>query len=182
MRMENVRWQNMPAATTTPALTELNLRTYVRRGDVHGVYFLSIDVDSAWIDVAASATLDLPATLARMTFEHDGDRVRFESERIQPGAPAAHLACSYRVTGEPRAVAPGTLEAFLLERFSMFFAGKGRVMRGDIQHEPWMVAPVEAELTINTLAGAAGLALPEGAPHLLYSDGSDTVVMPLDEG
>jgi uncharacterized protein YqjF (DUF2071 family) len=182
MRMENVRWPELPAATATPSLTELNLRTYVRRGDFRGVYFLSIDVDSAWIDVAASATLDLPATLAKMTYAPQGDGFHFESQRIQPGAPSASLACSYRVTGALADIAPGTLPAFLLERFSMFFASNGKVMRGDIQHEPWKVAPVEVVLSVNTVAAAAGIALPDTAPHLLYSPGSDTVVLPLVAG
>lgn len=181
MRMEDVRWVNLPAITGTPALTELNLRTYVRRGDRRGVYFLSIDVDSAWIEVAGSTFLDLPASLARMTFARQGDRVSFESERIRPSAPSASLACSYRVTGAPAGLVAGTLEAFLVDRSSMFFARDGRVMRGDIWHEPWKVAPVEAVFTANTVAAAAGLALPDRAPHLLYTAGSDTVVMPLEE-
>jgi len=182
MRMEDVRWVDLPAITGAPALTELNLRTYVRRGGRRGVSFLSIDVDSAWIEVVGSAFLALPTTLARMTFERQGDRVRFESERVQePGAPGASLACTSRVTGAPAALVPGTLEAFLVERSSMFFARSGRVIRGDIRHEPWEVAPVEAVFTVNTVAAAAGLSLPERAPHLLFAAGSDTVVMPLEE-
>jgi uncharacterized protein YqjF (DUF2071 family) len=116
-----------------------------------------------------------------MTFERQGDAVRFDCERTQVGAPPARLTCSYRVTGAPADLVEGTLPAFLLERFSMFFVRGGKVIRGDIAHEPWKVSPVEATFTANTLAAAAGLAMPEGAPHLLHSEGSDTVVMPLVE-
>jgi uncharacterized protein YqjF (DUF2071 family) len=153
----------------------------VRRGNRRGVYFLSIDLDSAWIQFAGSTFLDLPATGARMSFERQGDVVRFDCERTQAGAPPARLTCSYHVTGAPADLVEGTLPAFLLERFSMFFVRGGKVIRGDIAHEPWKVSPVEVTITANTVATAAGLATPEGAPHLLYSEGSDTVVMPLVE-
>lgn len=181
MRMEDVHWQDAPAITSTSTMTELNLRTYVRRGDRRGVYFLSVDLDSAWIALAGSALLDLPTALARMSFDRQGEHMRFKSERIQPGAVSARLVCDYRLTGAPVAVAPGTLHAFLIERSSMFFAQDGRVRRGDIWHEPWLVAPVEATLSVNTLAAAAGLVLPNCAPHLMYAEGSDTVVMPLED-
>ena len=180
-RMEDVRWEHLPEMAGSRAYTELSVRTYVRCGDRRGIYLLSLDVDSGWLAAAGSTFLDLPASVARMTLERQGDSLRFESARGAPGAPQASLACSCRIVGEPVDLAPGTLDAFVVDPPSIFFVMDGRVLRGDVSHEPWKVAPALAVLSVNTLAAAAGLALPDRAAHVVYTPGSDTVVLPLEE-
>ena len=57
--------------------------------------------------------------------------------------------------------AAGTLEHFLTERYCLFTVDRAfRAHRLDIHHPPWPLQPAEAELTVNTMADAAGMRLP----------------------
>ena len=65
---------------------------------------------------------------------------------------------------------PGTLEAWLTERYCLYSLGRrGEVYRGEIHHARWPLQPAEAEIKINTMALAYGLRLPDTAPVLHFA-------------
>ena len=69
----------------------------------------------------------------------------------------------------------GTLDYWLTERYCLYAAHGGHVYRGDIHHAPWPLQPAEAEIGVNTMALASGIALPETAPLLHYAHRLDVL-------
>ena len=172
-RMEDVRLHGLPPLPGTDSFPELNVRTYVRAGDTPGVWFFSLDATSLPAVVAARATFRLPYFAARMRCESRGDTITYASRRWHSarGAPTAELALRYRPVGPVFSPRTGTLEYFLTERYCLYAAGsRGRLRRADITHGPWHLQPAEVEITANTMAAAAGIALPDTAPLLHYAE------------
>ncbi len=152
------------------AFPELNLRTYVRsrRTGLAGVYFFSLDAASLLAVVGARTLFHLPYSWARMRSERTADgTVRYRSSRVIGRQPAA-FAAEYRSSGVVKPSAPGSVEAFLTERYCLFTESRGRLLVGDIHHLPWPLEEAEAEFARNDLAEANGLALPNGTTPLLH--------------
>jgi uncharacterized protein YqjF (DUF2071 family) len=125
---------------------------------------------------AARALVHLPYYSASMHVETRDGWVHYDSRRIPSSGNAAELAGRYRPTGAAHHPAAGTLEHFLTERYCLFTVDRGfRAHRLDIHHPPWPLQPAEAELTVNTMAGAAGIRLPDIAPLLHFSRRQDMV-------
>ena len=82
----------------------------------------------------------------------------------------------YEPSGDARAAKPGTLEHFLVERYCLFARDRrGRILRGDIHHAPWPLAPATGEIETNTMARASGIELPDTAPLLHFARRQDMV-------
>jgi hypothetical protein len=174
-RMTGVRLRGLPPLPWLSAFPELNVRTYVTAGAKPGVWFFSLDAASA-LAVAVGRTAGLPYYRARMSVTAEGDGVRYAGRRIQPGTPPAELVAGYGPTGAVASAAPGSLAHFLTERYCFYTVGRdGRLRRGEIHHAPWPLQPAAAAFERNTLAAAAGLRLPEGAPLLHFARRLDAV-------
>ena len=170
--MSGVRFRFLPAIPTTDRFCELNVRTYVTLPNGKpGVWFFSLDAASRLTVIGARVAFHLPYYDARMSLALKGERVTYQSERVQRGAPNAAFEGSYRPIDLPYRSTPGTLDHWLTERYCLYAAdGRGRVYRGDIQHKPWPLQPAEAEITRNTMAQAAGISLPDTPPLLHYAE------------
>lgn len=159
----------IPGTTT---FCELNVRTYVRSPatDLRGVYFFSLDAASALAVIGARTLFHLPYFLASMhsQLEPDGT-VEYSSDRLLTKRKVRFKA-RYRglgnVAGPSRA---GTLEHFVTERYCLFTQHAGKVLRGDIHHLPWPLEPAEAEIGLNELPAAHGIALPDRPPVLHFA-------------
>lgn len=157
----------VPGAMEFP---ELNLRTYVRsrRTGLSGVYFFSLDAGSLLAVLGARTLFHLPYHWARMMSEHAADgTVRYRSSRVV-GRQRAAFAAEYRGNGVVMPSVPGSVEAFLTERYCLFTETRGRLLVGDIHHLPWPLEQAEAEFRRMELAEANGLTLPRGTVPLLH--------------
>lgn len=140
-------------------------------GDRGGVWFFSLDAASRVAVEGARRIYRLPYHHARisMTVGEEGE-VRYRSER-----PGRRFAAAYRGAGDVSAAQPGTLEWFLVERYCLYTAARGRIYRADIQHRLWELQHAEADVEENTMSPVE---LPAVAPHRLYAARQDTVVWP----
>jgi uncharacterized protein len=76
---------------------------------------------------------------------------------------------------------PGTLEAWLTERYCMYpVDARGRVYRGEVHHARWPLQPARADIAVNTMTRSLGLELP-GEPLLHFSKRIDVVVWTLEK-
>jgi len=175
-RMADVAPRRVPAVPWLSAFPELNVRTYVRHGDKPGVWFFSLDA-ARWLAVrVARLGFGLPYFWASMSCDRDGDSIEYRSRRLRPRQPRADFAMSYRPIGAVFHAARGSLEHFLTERYCLYAQDRrGRVLRGDIHHEPWPLASAEAETRVDTMASAAGIELADTPPHLLFAHALDVV-------
>ena len=169
-RMADVAPRFLPSPPGPGAFPELNVRTYVRRGERRGVWFLSLDAASRLAVEGARAAFHLPYYRARMSSETEAGWVEYRTERIDPRGPAAWFEGRYRPVGPVQLAAPGSLAAFLTDRRGLYAADEaGRLWWSAIRHAPWPLQLAEAEIRTNTMAAAHGIELPSVPPLLHFA-------------
>lgn len=179
-RMSHVRPRFVPAVPGVSAFPEMNVRTYVRspRSDDPrpGVYFFSLDAGNALAVAAARRGFRLPYFRAKMRVQEQDGIIQYTSTRTHAGAPPAQFIARYGPTGGIYHSAPGSLEAWLTERYCLYTVDShGRAYRAEIHHVRWPLQPASAEIEINTMAEAAGITLPADAPLLHFARRLDMV-------
>jgi uncharacterized protein YqjF (DUF2071 family) len=122
----------------------LNLRTYVRRGEERGIYFLSEWIPNALAAFLGPRLYGLPYHLGQLRYASDG---RGEMTR-DVVCPAGRFCCRSTVDSDATYLpsVPRSEAAFLLERYTAFTHRRGVLRRFRIRHEPWR--QVEAKVTI----------------------------------
>jgi uncharacterized protein YqjF (DUF2071 family) len=148
-----------------PDFLELNLRTYVthpKRGP--GIWFFSLDAASTAAVAIARLTVRLPYHRAKME-RGDG---WYRSQRTS--RPASYDA-RWTVSGEAQVSAPGSLNEFLAERYTLYSQALGPLLWcGKVKHDPWPLQPAKIVELRETLSAAAGF---EAGPAVLahYTSG-----------
>ena len=172
--MTNVAPRLVPALPWVSAFPELNVRTYVTVDGKPGVFFFSLDAGNALAVGAARTLLNLPYYSAAMSVVPANGRIAYTSRRSSQ--PAADFTASYRGLGDRTPPRRGTLEYFLTERYCLYAVDHSfHAYRLDIHHPPWALESAEAEITVNTMADAAGVRLPSMAPLLHFARRQDMV-------
>jgi uncharacterized protein YqjF (DUF2071 family) len=176
-RMARVRPRWLPPVPAMSNFLELNLRTYVRRDDKPGIYFLSIHAGKRLAVRLARSFSPLPYVYARMAFEAQAEHFRFQSWSPASLFDAPFFSVEYRPSSRISPVQVGSLDEWLLERYRLYVddaAGRLRFTR--VHHEPWLMANADATITHNRVAAALGLAR---APDLVhFSQGVRTTAWP----
>ena len=172
-RMTGVRPRFVPPIPWLSAFPELNVRTYVTTGGRAGVWFLSLEAARWLAVVAARAAFHLPYVHARMRcVERDG-WIEYASERLdhgRRGARPAAFRARYRPTGPSSRAVESSLAHFLTARDCLYaLDSSGALLRGEIDHLPWPLAPAEAEIDHNTMLAAHGLETPHEPPLLHFA-------------
>jgi uncharacterized protein YqjF (DUF2071 family) len=101
--------------------------------------------------------------------------IRYDSFRD----PSAKFRATYCPVRPVQLRQPGTLEHWLSERYCLYTVFRGLVFRAEIHHEQWPLQDVEAEISANTMAAAAGIRLPEVQPLLHFSKRIEVLIWPL---
>jgi uncharacterized protein YqjF (DUF2071 family) len=168
--MADVAPRGIPAIPRFSVFPELNVRTYVRHNGKPGVFFLSLDAASRATVEGARRVFHLPYYRAAMASEDDHGTIAYRSQRVdRRGQPAAFEA-RFRPVGTVEPAADGSLESFLTDRMRLFAVDRrGRISQSDIAHRPWPLQPAEATISVNTMASAHGIELPDRPAHLLFA-------------
>lgn len=140
-KMNAVRPAGLPALPWLSFFGELNVRVYVRTATGEpGVFFLSLDCDRAPAVWLARTCFALNYQYAEISHRADGRGFTLRCQRR--GAPtAAHFAWEPRGLAAP--AVPGTLEFHLTERYLFFTEKKGRLLRGQVHHQPYNLQRAE---------------------------------------
>ena len=175
-----LRIRGTPPLPWLSRFPELNVRTYVDYGTHPGIYFFSLDAARLAAVTAARRAYRLPYFHAKMSARHQGGKVHYDSERIDPSGPPAKLRACYGPTGPRLPVDDGSLERWLAERYRLYVVDeRGRVLRADIHHPPWPLQPAGATIELNTMARPLGQELISD-PLLHYSARQDTLIWPFE--
>lgn len=152
---------------------ELNVRTYVTIQNKPGVWFFSLDAASLLAVLGARAAYHLPYYWATMQMSgHDG-WITYRSQRRDHTT--ARFAGRYRPTGPEFVSTPGSLESWLTDRYCLYAASPaGHILRADINHDPWLLQPAEADIAENGMAAAQGIPL-SGSPIVHFARRMDMV-------
>jgi uncharacterized protein YqjF (DUF2071 family) len=167
----------VPPVPGAARFLETNLRTYVRLEGTAAVWFFSLDAESTLAVLGARAVFGLPYHRARMSITRHLRGAHYTSRRH--GRSGAALTVEYELGDAIGPAVPGTLEHFLVERYSLFaqhpLLG---LRRGDVRHHPYPLRTATMKHLQETLTAAAGLG-PLGAQlPALYSEGVDVDISP----
>ncbi len=177
--LSHLHARGLPPIPFTSRFPELNVRTYVTAGGKGGVYFFSLDAGNVAAVLGARTLYHLPYFNASMTIHLLVPDARFDyrSHRTDNRAAAAEFHAQYRAIGEEFRSVPGSIDHWLSERYCLYAAdSSARLYRADIHHKPWPLQPAEVEIRQNTMAAAAGVALPERPARLAFARRLDVVV------
>lgn len=174
--MEGVRPRRWPESWAFRFL-ETNVRTYVLHNNRPGVYFFSLDASSRLAVWAARCGWGLPYYHARMSISLANNEIQYSTQRIAGGA---RHAVRYSLGDVMGPSAPGSLEHFLLERYLLFVERRGRVLAGQVHHQPYPAQRVEISDVYDELISAAGLPAVDGPPRWAhFASGVDVEVFSL---
>jgi uncharacterized protein YqjF (DUF2071 family) len=176
-RMEGVRPVGIPPIKWLSAFPETNVRTYVHRNGVPGVWFFSLEAANSAACAIARRFFGLPYHFARMSVEVDHDRIAYCGAR-RDGQAGCRVTCtvgSTRVSSEP-----GSLEYFLIERYLLYSLHRGQLCQGHVFHSPYPLQTANLDAVEETLVSAAGV-VPREFEHVAYSSGVDVRVYRLTE-
>ena len=131
-----------------------------------GVWFYTLDADP-WLAVTtAQLALGLPYRQAKTHIDQVGESRRWTSERRSDHARAD---LEVEVAAGPARSARSGLERFLVERYALYTTRRGRLWRGELDHEPWRVRDARLiKVQIDTVQ-AAGFQV-RGDAHVLVGD------------
>ena len=134
----------------------LNIRTYVKVADEAGIYFLAEWLSNRLSVPFGAPVFGLPYRFGRLNYWHEREQISGEVTAI-----GGSETLSYRAEIDPHAVfcpcATGSLDEFLMERYTAFTAWHGRMRFFRVWHEPWPQIPLpRISVRESTLLAAAG--------------------------
>jgi uncharacterized protein YqjF (DUF2071 family) len=170
--MKDFRLGPLPAVPGISTFPETNVRTYVRGPDGRdGLWFFSLEADSAPTVLGASSLYGVPYQFADMTVE-EGDLVTYRSRRREK----REIGHDIGVRPKAACAAPSELDYWLTGRWRAYSTIAGRLTRVPVQHQPWPLWEAELLHLEETLLAAAGLPEPTEEPLVQYSPGVDVRV------
>jgi uncharacterized protein YqjF (DUF2071 family) len=185
--MTGVRPIWLPPVRGLSSFHETNLRTYVRLSDGHpGVWFFSLDAASSMAVQLARRFFHLPYHRARMLMEHERDprsngpaTILYAGVRQWPGPLPASYAIRATPAGMPEPARPGSLEHFLVERYTFYTLRQSHLYHCRVHHTPYPLQSANLLSLDETLLSAAGLDRPPSPPLAHFVRGVDVRVSPL---
>jgi hypothetical protein len=133
----------------------LNVRTYVRHGGEAGIHFLAEWLSNRLAVKFGPRTFGLPYHFGHIAYEHRWKYGRLHG-RVRDAATGTAFA--YRIESEFDVSAfalceDGSLDEWLMERYTAFNCARGRRKFFRIWHPPWPQCRVEAEVGDDSLVG-----------------------------
>ena len=166
--MRGIGLPRLPAVPYFGSFPEINVRTYVRRNGIPGVWFFSLDVNRLIPAVVARTTYLLPYCWGRASNRIDNGVLRSDVERRWPSRARSRTAVRI---GQPIAQ-PDDLAVFLSARWGLYSKGLfGGLMYAPVDHEPWPLHSASLDSIDQNVVEAAGLPSPTGEPHVMFSPG-----------
>jgi hypothetical protein len=169
----------LPPVPGFSSLHELNVRTYVYYKNVPGVWFFSLDANSAAAVFAARALYFLHYFNAEIEIEQKGGAITYSLNRTD--SPAAEFRARWKI-GDPMSFAqPGTLDFFLVERYCLYSARNKKLYRARVHHQPYPLRRAETTSFRSTMIESHGIPTPQGDPLLHYVEEVNVDIWPLEE-
>jgi uncharacterized protein YqjF (DUF2071 family) len=177
--VKRARLRFLPPLPGAANFHEVNVRTYVQResGDP-GIWFFSLDAQSALAVIAARMSLRLPYFTAKISRTREGDSFHYRSSR-RPSRHLAAITATWNAKGAAQPARPSSLERFLCERYVLYSRAAGKKLwRQQVHHQSWPLREVEGLKLQQTVDQADHLPALLSFPHAQYSEGVDVEFFP----
>lgn len=182
----------LPAVPGLSAMHELNVRTYVHLNGTPGVWFFSLDCNSAFAVWGARTFYYLPYFNANISLSQDTktinynltrtDQVRTHSKTVRTergSAGSAHFAATWEINDALPTSTPETLEFFLTERYCLFSEHRGSIYRSIVHHPSWPLKRAKLHSYSGSMLEAGGMPEPKEPPLLHYAESIDVDIWAL---
>jgi uncharacterized protein YqjF (DUF2071 family) len=173
-QMRGIGVPHLPAVPYLGTFPEVNVRTYVIRHGIPGVWFFSLDINRLLPTLVARTTYSLPYCFGKVS--HGVEQVSSTSvvqthvQRRWPRGSEASTELRIEVGSEIEA--PSDFEHFLSARWGLYSETLRKKIRyAPVSHEPWPLHSATALHIDDSLVQAAGLPTPTGEVHALFSPG-----------
>jgi uncharacterized protein YqjF (DUF2071 family) len=176
LHLTDVRMSSMPAVPGTSDFHELNVRTYVLRQGVPGIWFFSLDASKLLPILGARILYGLPYYKARIRFARAFPDFGFSSSRT--GSETARLSVTWKVGRRLRDPATSSLAFFLVERYSLFTVSGKAVYQTRIYHHPYILEEAIVTLKHSSMIDQLGIPEPVSEPVTHFSRSLEVDVWP----
>ena len=167
----------LPAVPGLSSMHELNVRTYVHHNRVPGVWFFSLDCNSAAAVRAARTFYYLPYFDAKIDLQERGNTIDYSLTRTEE--PSADFEASWTVGETIPFAHPDSLEFFLTERYCLYTEHERQLYQARIFHQPWPLQKASVSSYESTMIESLGLKTPKGEPVLNYAEQIGVDIWPL---
>ncbi len=150
------------------AMHELNVRTYVSYDNFPGVWFFSLDCNSAAAVLGARTFYYLNYLNAEIDLEQNGGEIDYKLVRTDD--PPASFSASWSIGSPLPRSTPGSVEFFLTERYCLYTNHDERLYRCRIYHQPWPLRSATLQFLSSTMIESMGIPTPSGNPLLHYAE------------
>ena len=175
--MWNTRAAFLPPVPGLSAMHELNVRTYVHFDRVPGVWFFSLDCNSATAVWGARTFFYLPYYNADIRLNEEDKTIDYSLVRTDE--PAAEFHAVWTKGESLPGSQSGSLEFFLTERYCLYSHRGGKLYRSRIHHAPWPLRNATLSLLTSSMIEAVGLLPPTGTPLLHYAEEIKVDIWPI---
>lgn len=174
----------LPRLSRLPGLSsahELNVRTYVYLDNVPGVWFFSLDCNSAAAVFAARTFYHLPYYKAEIELaeKNASEDCLVDYSLSRTDTPPAEFHSSWKIAEKLPTSQPGSLEFFVTERYCLYSEHDGNLYRARIHHPPWPLQKAKLISFNSSMIESHGLPTPQGDPLLHYCEELSVDIWPL---
>lgn len=164
--MQEIRPWFLPAFAPVSDFHEINLRTYVSKDGIPGVFFINIESQKGFSAFLSRNLSGLPYEKALIK-RSDG---KYSSSNV-----FKKFALDIEFAIREDIAQKSEIEKFLTERYALFLERKGKLFRYDIHHKEWKIKTLEIK-KLHLDYRLPGLDLTDKQPDLVhYSDGVEVV-------
>lgn len=132
--MEKIRPKYIPSIKYISDFDEINVRTYVKKGNKGGVYFLNIEAGKSISAFIAKAISGLPYEKSSIARKSNS----YISENLKKGF---SLKVNYDI--KQKLHNKSDLDHWLTERYCLYLEKENQLFRYDIHHKEWELKGVE---------------------------------------
>ena len=157
-RFTQTRLHGLPPPPLVDGSVEANVRTYVSRRGVRGIWFLSLDASNLLAVVGARLAFSLPYYFARMRLDETERGGHLRAARFHPTAPDATLEVVWQRGARLPEARADSIDHFLVERYVIYTMRWGRLCRARIFHRRWPLHEAKVRTLASTMLESHGLA------------------------
>jgi uncharacterized protein len=181
VHISNIRLRGLPPIPGTTNFSQVNVRTYVTLDGKPGVYFFSLDAHN-WLAVKAAKVVgNLPYKYAEVAIDSSDSNIHCECRRKTDIH--ANWVGDFKPIAEPIHPVKESFDEWMAERYCLYtFNKKGKTLRSDILHRPWLLQEVQAEIYENTLLSSLNIQPDSHSPIFHYAKQQDVRFWPLVRG
>jgi hypothetical protein len=167
--MRGIGIPHLPSVPYLGSFPEVNVRTYVIRNGVPGVWFMSLDINRLLPTLVARVTYRLPYCFGSVQHQRVGDRL---STSVSRRWPKAETTSKIEIKIGDAIDSPTELQIFLSARWGLYSPnGKSKLRYAPVSHPAWPLFVAEVVSLDDQLLTAAGLGAPIGDPIAMFSPG-----------